>query len=168
MLSWLSQDLTHKIVLIAAKVLTPSLGTSEVIVVYHDAVLVSVDTLLFLMQECFNVHTRARCRGMRTIYVRVDALAQVQGNRPTKAPVTPRPEKNPRPPVGIGSDTRQKGSSGRRARGASSSADSGPRPRRHCQAFERAPARPPQRPGKHPGAPRRAPLGCGRSAPSLE
>ena len=101
-------------------------------------------------------------------YMRVDALAQVQGKRPTKAPVTPRPEKNPRPPVGIGSDTRLKGSSGRRARGASNSADSGPRPRRHCQAFERAPARPSQRPGKHPGAPRRAPLGCGRSAPSPE
>ena len=26
-------------------------------------------------------------------YMRVDALAQVQGTRPTKAPVTPRPEK---------------------------------------------------------------------------
>ena len=46
-------------------------------------------------------------------YMRVDALAQVQGRRPTTAPADPRPEKNPRPPVGIGSDTRQKGSSGR-------------------------------------------------------
>ena len=40
LLSWPSQDLTLVTVLIAAKILTPTLGTSEVIVANHDAVLV--------------------------------------------------------------------------------------------------------------------------------
>ena len=54
---------------------------------------------------------------------------------------------NPRPPRRhrIGHQTERIGWP--RARGASGSADSGPRPRRRCLAFERAPARPPQRPG---------------------
>ena len=59
------------------------------------------------------MYMRARDAAACVQYMRVDALAQVQGRRPTTAPVDPRPEKNPRPPVGIGSDTRQKGSSGR-------------------------------------------------------